>query len=118
MIFANPQFEILHLKKDAEIGCTKAQHQLGLFILQLDDEIQNYYEAYKWLFISCALGNEGARNDLIKVNSLLGSDDDIDEGFDRVLEWFGNKFDHNEYGEEEKWSPELLKWRFSAAHVH
>lgn len=118
MIFKNSKDEIQHQKHEAELGCTKAQHRLGVLLIQEAKTINNLFEAYKWLFISVVLGNENARNDLQRVNNLLGSDEDIDTGFDLVTEWFREKFDDRKSSNEEKWSPELLKWRFSPAYVH
>jgi TPR repeat protein len=118
MFFANTKDEIQHLKQEAELGCSKAQHRIGMLHIQEKRNLENLFEAYKWLFISVALGNEKARKDLIKVNSLFGSDEEIELCFDLVLEWFDEKFDIDNLGEEEKWKPELLKWRFSSANVH
>lgn len=118
MIFATSRDEILHHVQDAELGCSKAQHQLGVLLTQDKRNIDHLIEAYKWLFISVILGNENARNDLQQVNNLLGSDEEIDKGFDLVVDWFNEKFDAHKSSNEEKWKPELLKWRFSPAHVH
>jgi len=118
LIFSNIQDEILHHEQDAELGCTKAQHRLGVLLIHDKRNTENLFKAYKWLFISVALGNEKARNDLQKVNNLLGGDEEIDVGFNLVMEWFGEKFDSNKSKDEEKWKPELLKYRFSAAALH
>jgi len=118
MFFANTKDEIQHHKQEAELGCSKAQHRLGVLLIQEQKNFDDLFEAYKWLFIAVALGNEKARNDLIQVNSLLDGDEEIDTGFDLVLEWFDRKYDIHKLCDEEKWKPELLKWRFSAANVH
>ena len=118
MFFANTNDEIRHQKQEAELGCSKAQHRLGVLLIQEKKSLDNFFEAYKWLFIAVALGNEDARNDLIQVNNLLGDDEEIDTGFDLVMEWFGEKFNSHKSSNEENWKPELLKWRFSSAHVH
>jgi len=118
MFFANSKDEMQHHQQEAELGCSKAQHRLGVLLIQEQKNLDDLFEAYKWLFIAVALGNEKARNDLIQVNSLLGGDEEIDIGFDLVLNWFGEKYDIHKTGDEEKWKPELLKWRFSAANVH
>ena len=81
------------------------------------NNINALYEAYKWLFIAVALGNENAKNDLAEVNSLLGADE-IDPGFDMAMEWFSEKFDDSLERQEEEWSIELLRWRFAPKCVH
>ena len=78
---------------------------------------ESIYESYKWLFISVALGNENAKDDLTEVNALLGVDE-IDPGFDMAMEWFSEKFEESLERQEEEWSMELLRWRFGPACVH
>ena len=85
IIFANEEQEILYRREDSERGCTKAQHRLGALLMIQKNNINALYEAYKWLFIAVALGNENAKNDLAEVNSLLGADE-IDPGFDMAME--------------------------------
>jgi TPR repeat protein len=117
IIFANEEQEILYRREDSERGCTKAQHRLGALLMIQKNNINVLYEAYKWLFIAVALGNENARNDLSQVNSLLGVDE-IDPGFDMAMEWFSEKFDDSLERQEEEWSMELLRWRFAEKCVH
>ena len=117
IIFANEEQEILYRREDSELGCTKAQHRLGALLMLEKKNINSLYEAYKWLFIAVALGNENARDDLSEVNSLLGVDE-IDPGFDMAMEWFSEKFEESLERQEEEWSMELLRWRFSPTCVH
>ena len=107
IIFVNEKQEILYRREDSERGCTKAQHRLGALLMIQKNNINALYEAYKWLFIAVALGNENAKNDLAEVNSLLGADE-IDPGFDMAMEWFSEKFDDSLERQEEEWSIELL----------
>jgi hypothetical protein len=85
IIFVNEEQEILHRREDSERGCTKAQHRLGALLMIQKNNINALYDAYKWLFIAVALGNENAKNDLAEINSLLGTDE-IDPGFDMAME--------------------------------
>ena len=117
IIFANEEQEILYRRDDSERGCTKAQHRLGALLMLMKRNINALYEAYKWLFISVALGNENARDDLTEVNALLGVDE-IDPGFDMAMEWFSEKFEESIERQEQEWSMELLRWRFGPACVH
>ena len=115
--FANEEQEILYRREDSERGCTKAQHRLGALLMIQKNNINALYEAYKWLFIAVALGNENARNDLSEVNYFLGVEE-IDPGFDMAMEWFSEKFDDSPDRREEEWSMELLRWRFAPTCVH
>ena len=117
IIFVNEEQEILYRREDSERGCTKAQNRLGALLMIQKNNINALYEAYKWLFIAVALGNENAKNDLAEVNSLLGADE-IDPGFDMAMEWFSEKFDDSLERQEEEWSIELLRWRFALTFVH
>ena len=117
IIFANEEQEILYRREDSERGCTKAQHRLGALLMLKKKNINALYEAYKWLFISVALGNENAKDDLTEVNALLGVDE-IDSGFDMAMEWFSEKFEESIERQEQDWSMELLRWRFGPACVH
>lgn len=117
IIFVNEEQEILYRREDSERGCTKAQHRLGALLMIQKNNINTLYEAYKWLFIAVALGNENAKNDLAEINSLLGADE-IDPGFDMAMEWFSEKFDDSLERQEEEWSIELLRWRFPLTCVH
>jgi TPR repeat protein len=117
IIFANEEQEILYRREDSERGCTKAQHRLGALLMIQKNNINALYEAYKWLFIAVALGNENARNDLSEVNYLLGVEE-IDPGFYMAMEWFSEKFDDSPDRREEEWSMELLRWRFAPTYVH
>lgn len=117
IVFANEDQEILYRREDSERGCTKAQHRLGALLMNQKNNINALYEAYKWLFIAVAIGNENARNNLSEVNSLLG-EEEIDHGFDMAMEWFSEKFDDSLDRREEEWSMELLRWRFAPKCVH
>ena len=117
IIFVNEEQEILYRREDSERGCTKAQHRLGALLMIQKNNINALYEAYKWLFIAVALGNENAKNDLAEVNSLLGADE-IDPGFEMAMEWFNEKFDESHERQAEEWSLELLLWRFTPACVN
>ena len=117
IIFANEEQEIIYRREDSERGCTKAQHRLGALLMFQKNNMHSLYEAYKWLFIAVALGNENARNDLSEVSSFLG-EDEIDPGFDMAMEWFSEKFDDSLQRQEEEWSIELLRWRFTPTCVH
>ena len=117
IIFANEEQEIIYRREDSERGCTKAQHRLGALLMFQKNNMHSLYEAYKWLFIAVALGNENARNDLSEVSSFLG-EDEIDPGFDMAMEWFSEKFDDYLERQEEEWSMELLRWRFAPTCVH
>ena len=117
IIFVNEEQEILYRREDSERGCTKAQHRLGALLMIQKNNINALYEAYKWLFIAVALGNENARNDLSEVNYLLGVEE-IDPGFYMAMEWFSEKFDDSPDRREEEWSMELLRWRFAPTYVH
>ena len=117
LVFANPDHEMLCQKEEAERGCSKAQHRLGSLLLQKKNDLKAMHEAYKWLFISVVLGNESAKDDLTKVNVILG-EDEIDPGFDLASDWLAEKFDDDINAKEEEWAIELLKWRFSPTNVH
>jgi len=117
IIFANEEHEILYWRDDSERGCSKAQHRLGALLMLKKKNINALYEAYTWLFISVALGNENARDDLTEVNTLLGVDE-IDPGFDMAMEWFSEKFEESIDRQEQEWSMELLTWRFAPACVN
>jgi hypothetical protein len=117
IIFANEEQEILYRREDSERGCTKAQHRLGALLMVQKNNINTLYEAYKWLFIAVALGNENAKDDLTEVNALLGVDE-IDTGFDMAMKWFSEKFEESIDRKEQEWSMELLRWRFGLSCVH
>ena len=63
--------EIKWHQTDANLGFTSAQHRLGVLYLDSASGSDDLYQAYKWLFISVAPGNETARDDLIEVNRRL-----------------------------------------------
>jgi TPR repeat protein len=102
---------------EAELGYTKIQHRLGSLYLGLTGSVEELYQAYKWLFISVALGNEAAKDDLIEVNTRLDYDQ-IDQAYQLAEDWFDEKFDEISERDESKWSPELMKWRFALPLVH
>jgi TPR repeat protein len=102
---------------DANLGFTSAQHRLGGLYLESASGSDDLYQAYKWLFISVALGNETARDDLIEVNRRLDYEQ-IGEAYQLAEDWFEEKFDDDLDRDECNWSPELMKWRFALPLVH
>lgn len=62
--FLSVHDEIKWLKVDADLGFTYAQHRLGVLYLKSASGTEELYQAYKWLFISVALGNDTANDDL------------------------------------------------------
>lgn len=115
--FQSVSEEILWLQTEAELGFVKVQHRLGLLYLRSARSFEDLYNAYKWLFISVALGNETARDELIEVNTLLDYGQ-ILQAYQLAEDWFSEKFDDVSDRDESKWSPDLMKWRFSLALVH
>ena len=109
--------EIQWHQAEADLGYTETQHRLGRLYLESANNVNELYQAYKWLFISVALGNETAKDDLIEVNTRLDYDQ-IDEAYQLAEEWFEEKFDEVSERDESKWSPELLRWRFALPLVH
>lgn len=109
--------EIKWLKADADLGFTSAQYRLGKLYLESASGSDDLYQAYKWLFISVALGNEAARDDLIEVNRRLDYEQ-IGEAYQLAEDWFEEKFDDDLDRDECNWSPELMKWRFALPLVH
>ena len=109
--------EIRWYLTEADLGFTKIQHHLGSLYLESANSVGELYQAYKWLFISVALGNESAKNALIEVNTRLDYDQ-IDQAYQLAEDWFDEKFDEVTERDESKWSPELLKWRFALPLVH
>jgi TPR repeat protein len=102
---------------EAELGYTKIQHRIGSLYLESTYSVEELYQAYKWLFISVALGNEAAKDDLIEVNTRLDYDQ-INQAYQLAEDWFDEKFDEISERDESKWSPELMKWRFALPLVH
>lgn len=102
---------------EAELGFTKIQHRLGSLYLESTCSVEELYQAYKWLFISVALGNEAAKDDLVEVNTRLDYDQ-INHAYQLAEDWFDEKFDDISERDESKWSPELMKWRFALPLVH
>ena len=116
-MFQSAPEEMKWLQPDADLGYIKAQHRIGLLYFQSARGLEDLYQAYKWLFISVALGNVSAETDLVAVNTRLDSDD-IDEAYELAQSWFEEKFDESCERDESRWSPELLRWRFAPALVH
>lgn len=116
-LFQSVPEEILWHLTEAELGYTKIQHRLGALYLESACCVEDHYQAYKWLFISVALGNEAAKDDLIEVNTRLDYDQ-INQAYGLAEEWFEEKFEEISDRDESKWSPELMKWRFVLALVH
>ena len=117
LLFLSVLDEIKWLKADAVLGFTRAQHRLGVLYLESASGSDDLYQAYKWLFISVALGNEAARDDLIEVNRRLDYEQ-IGEAYQLAEDWFEEKFDDDLDRDEGNWSPELMKWRFALPLVH
>ena len=115
--FQSMHEEIQWLLTEADLGFTKIQHRLGSLYLESASSVGELYQAYKWLFIAVALGNESARNPLIEVNTRLDYDQ-IDQAYQLAESWFDGKFDEISDRDESKWSPELMKWRFALPLVH
>ena len=109
--------EIKWHQADANLGFTGAQHRLGKLYLESASGSDDLYQAYKWLFISVALGNEAARDDLIEVNRRLDYEQ-IGEAYQLAEDWFEEKFDDDLDRDECNWSPELMKWRFALPLLH
>lgn len=109
--------EIKWHQTDANLGFTSAQHRLGVLYLESASGSDDLYQAYKWLFISVALGNEMAKDDLIEVNRRLDYEQ-ISEAYQLAEDWFEEKFDDDLDRDECNWSPELMKWRFALPLVH
>lgn len=109
--------EIKWHQPDANLGYTKVQHRLGLLYLESATDPHELYQAYKWLFISVALGNEKAREALIEVNRRLDYEQ-IGEAYQLAEDWFEEKFDDDLGRDESNWSPELMKWRLALPLVH
>lgn len=105
------------LRSDADLGFTVAQHRLGVLHLESASGADDLYQAYKWLFISVALGNITARSDLIEVNRRLDYEQ-IGKAYQLAEDWFDEKFDDDLDRDEGKWAPELIKWRFTPQLVH
>lgn len=68
-------------------------------------------EAYKWLFISASFGHLTASKGLLDVMLLMG-DDESDDAYELVLEWYDKKFDDSRGEDQRTWSLELLRLRF------
>lgn len=115
--FLSVKDEIQWLKADAELGHAHVQHRLGRLYLDRDSDTGDLYQAYKWLFISVALGHLAAKDDLIEVNRRL-DDPHIDKAYQLAEDWFRNKFNDDIDWENAPWSPELMKWRFAPGFVH
>ena len=49
-VFQSVSEEIKWLQLDADLGCIKAQHRLGLLYFESACGIDDLYLAYKWLF--------------------------------------------------------------------
>ncbi len=116
-LFQSVAEEIKWHQPDANLGYTKVQHRLGLLYLESATDPHELYQAYKWLFISVALGNEKAREALIEVNRRLDYEQ-IGEAYQLAEDWFEEKFDDDLDRDECNWSPELMKWRFALPLVH
>ena len=115
--FASKTEEINWLQPDAEMGCTKSQQRLGLIYFDSRKVLEDRIKAYKWLFISVALGNDDARSDLSRLHNFL-DEEEVDLGFDTASTWLEEKYMAIERQAELSWSLELLRWRFSPSNVN
>jgi hypothetical protein len=102
---------------EAERGCSKSQQLLGRYLIDFAGDAASKLQAYKWLFISSALGNKAAEPDFQGIHGTL-KDEDADDAYQLAESWFDEKFDLVEEMPDAAWSLELLKWRFSSSNVH
>lgn len=109
--------DISTLVIEAERGCSKSQQMLGRYFFDLAGDSDSRMQAYKWLFISSALGNKSAEPDFQRIH-LTFADEDADDAYKLAESWFEEKFDLVEEMPDAAWSLELLKWRFASSNVH
>jgi TPR repeat protein len=113
LTFANVEGEKAWLRSEADRGDVQAQHRLGLLLMEKPADVSGIREAYKWLFISASLGHLTASKVLLDVMLLMG-DDESDDAYELVLEWYDDKFDDSRGEDQQDWSLELLRMRFGA----
>lgn len=104
------------LRHEAELGNAECQRKLASILLQ-STQAKDLVEAYKWLFISHALGNQEARADLVPLHEALGSIATTTE-YESIEEWFGDKYDQVTSNPEFPWAKELIEWCFKTPCVH
>ena len=102
---------------EAECGCSKSQHLLGHYLFNFAGDDASKIQAYKWFFISSALGNKAAEPDFQSIHGTL-KEEDADDAYLLAESWFDEKFDSVAEMPDAAWSLELLKWRFSSSNVH
>ena len=102
---------------EAERGCSKSQQLLGHYLIDFAGDDASKLQAYKWFFISSALGNKAAEPDFQRIHGTL-KDEDADDAYLLAESWFDEKFDSVAEMPDAAWSHELLKWRFSSSNVH
>lgn len=117
MHFLNAGDEINWWLESANLGCSKSQRRIGQILMDSPYGNKDLSSAYKWLFISVALGNDGARGDLSDVHNLM-DDDALDAGYELALAWFDMQYDKLRHGTEQAWTIELLSWFFSFDKLH
>ena len=113
LTFANVEGEKAWLRSEADRGDVESQHRLGLLLMEEPADVSGIREAYKWLFISASLGHLTASKGLLDVMLLMG-DDESDDAYELVLEWYDDKFDDSRGEDQQAWSLELLRMRFGA----
>ena len=92
LTFANGENERKWLRSEADRGDVEAQHRLGLLLMEEPADASGIRESYKWLFISASLGHLTASKGLLDLMLLMG-DDESDDAYELVLEWYDDKFD-------------------------
>ena len=60
-----------------------------------------------------SLGQITATKGLLNVMLIMG-DDESDDAYESVLEWYDDKFDDSRVEDQQAWSLELLRIRFGA----
>ena len=115
--FANGDDEKAWLRSEADRGDVDSQHRLGLLLMEETTDASGIREAYKWLFICASLGHLTASKGLLDVMLLMG-DDESDDAYELVLEWYDEKFDVSRGEDQQIWSLELLRMRFQPALVN
>jgi len=109
--------DLASLLIESERGCSKSQQLLGRQFCDLGSDPASNMQAYKWFFISSALGNKAAEPDFQMIHTSMDVDD-AGEAYQLAESWFDEKFDLVEEMPDAAWSLELLKWRFASSNVH
>lgn len=96
------------LLSKAEIGCAKSQQELSVRLMK-SSSTHNAIEAYKWMFISLALGNQSAKESLLDLHDILDSQS-ASYAYQEAEQWFDAKYDEVNSSVEKSWATELLQW--------